>query len=80
MDVPVWNVTVLTKNRDRLLQGGVAREFLAAILVEPQFKPLLSNEHFSVDGTLIEDLGIDEELPSKRRQRRASGAGPQRRT
>ena len=54
MDVPVWDVTVFPKNRDRLLQGDVARGFLAAVLVEPQVKPLLSSEHFSVDGTLIE--------------------------
>ena len=54
MDAPVWDVTVFTKNRDRLLQGDVARAFLAAILVDPQVKPLLSSEHFSVDGTLIE--------------------------
>jgi transposase len=54
MDVAVWDVTVFTKNRDRLLQGDVARGFLLAILVDPQVKPLLSSEHFSVDGTLIE--------------------------
>jgi IS5 family transposase len=54
MDAPVWDVTVFTKNRDRLLQGDIARRFLAAILVDPQIKPLLSTEHFSVDGTLIE--------------------------
>ena len=54
MDAPVWDVTVFTKNRDRLLEGDVARGFLAAILVDPQVKPLLSSEHFSVDGTLIE--------------------------
>lgn len=54
MDVAVWDVTVFTKNRDRLLQGDVARGFLVAILVDPQVKPLLSSEHFSVDGTLIE--------------------------
>ena len=54
MDAPVWDVTVFTKNRDRLLQGDVARGFLAAILVDPQVRPLLSSEHFSVDGTLIE--------------------------
>src|SRR5215469_2423627 len=54
MDAPVWDVTVFTKNRDRLLQGDVARAFLAAILVDPQVKPLLSSEHYSVDGTLIE--------------------------
>jgi len=54
IDVTVWDVTVFTKNRDRLLQGDIARAFLAAILVDPQVKPLLSSEHFSVDGTLIE--------------------------
>jgi transposase len=54
MDAPVWDVTVFTKNRDRLLRGDVARRFLAAILVDPGVTPLLSSEHFSVDGTLIE--------------------------
>lgn len=54
MDVPVWDVTVFTKNRDRLLEGDIACEFLAAILADPQVTPLLSTEHFSVDGTLIE--------------------------
>ena len=54
MDAPVWDVTVFTKNRDRLLAGDIARGFLAAILADPQVTPLLSSEHFSVDGTLIE--------------------------
>jgi transposase len=54
MDAPVWDVTVFTKNRDRLLDGEVAREFLAALLADPRVKPLLSDEPFSVDGTLIE--------------------------
>ncbi len=54
MDAPVWDVTVFTKNRDRLLASDIARGFLAAILVDPKVKPLLSDEHFSVDGTLIE--------------------------
>src|SRR3954468_9968926 len=54
MDAPVWDVTVFTKNRDRLLDGDIARGFLAAILVDSRVKPLLSSEHFSVDGTLIE--------------------------
>ncbi|WP_307436977.1 IS5 family transposase [Labrys monachus] len=53
MDAPIWDVTVFTKNRDRLLEGDIAREFLLAILADPQVKPLLSSEHFSVDGTLI---------------------------
>ena len=54
MDAPVWDVTVFTKNRERLLEGDIARAFLRAILVAPEVKRLLSTEHFSVDGTLIE--------------------------
>ena len=54
MDAPVWDVTVFTKNRDRLLEGDIARGFLLAVLADPKVKPLLSDEHFSVDGTMIE--------------------------
>jgi transposase len=54
IEAPVWDVTVFTKNRDRLLEGDIAHGFLRAILADPQVKHLLSNEHFSVDGTLIE--------------------------
>ena len=54
MDAPVWDVTVFTKNRDRLLEGDIASAFLQALLADPQVKPLLSDDHFSVDGTLIE--------------------------
>jgi len=54
MDAPVWDVTVFTKNRDRLLDGDVARLFLNTVLTNPGVKKLLSSEHFSVDGTLIE--------------------------
>ena len=54
MDAPVWDVTVFTKNRDRLLAGDIACGFLAAVLADPRVRPLLSDEHFSVDGTLIE--------------------------
>ena len=54
MDALVWDVTVFTKNRERLLEGDIAREFLLAVLADPRVKPLLSSEHFSVDGTLIE--------------------------
>ena len=54
MDAPVWDVTVFTKNHDRLLEGDIARGFLQALLADPQVKPLLSDDHFSVDGTLIE--------------------------
>jgi len=54
MDAAVWDVTVFTKNRDRLLEGDIAREFLLAVLADPKVKPLLSGDHFSVDGTLIQ--------------------------
>ncbi len=54
MDAEVWHPTVFTHNRDRLMEAEVAHEFLAALLALPPVKKLLSNEHFSVDGTLIE--------------------------
>jgi transposase len=53
IDGEVWHSTVFTHNRDRLLETTVAREFLAALLALPEVRKLLSNEHFSVDGTLI---------------------------
>ena len=54
VDDPVWDATTFTKNRDRLLAGDVAVKFLAAVLAHPRVKALLSTEHFSVDGTLLE--------------------------
>jgi transposase len=54
VDDPVWDVTVFTKNRDRLLEGEIAAKFFAAVLTRPELEPLLSDEHFSVDGTLIQ--------------------------
>jgi transposase len=53
-DDPVWAPTVFTKNRDRLQNGEVFAEFMTKLLHHPQVKPPLSDEHFSVDGTLIE--------------------------
>ena len=53
IDDPVWVPTVFTKNRDRLLTTEMSRKFMAAILAHSEVKPLLSDEHFSVDGTLI---------------------------
>ena len=50
----MWVPTVFSKNRDRLLNTDIARQFLAAILAHKDVAPLLSEEHFSVDGTLIE--------------------------
>jgi transposase len=54
IDDPVWVSTVFSKNRDRLLTTAIARQFLAAILADKAVAPLLSEEHFSVDGTLVE--------------------------
>ncbi len=54
IDEPVWVPTVFSKNRDRLLNTGIARKFLAAILAHEKVAPLLSDDHFSVDGTLVE--------------------------
>ena len=54
VDDPVWDATTFSKNRDRLLAGEVATKFLAAVVAHPKVKRLLSGEHFSVDGTLIE--------------------------
>ena len=54
IDEAVWVPTVFTKNRDRLLNAQIARKFLSAILAHEEVAPLLSDEHFSVDGTLVE--------------------------
>ena len=54
VDDPAWDHSVFSKNRDRLLEGDIAVKFLAAVLAQPRVKKLLSTDHFSVDGTLIE--------------------------
>src|SRR5579863_787689 len=54
LDEPVWDATVFTKNRNRLLEGDVAREFLGEVVQQAQANGLTSDEHFTVDGTLIE--------------------------
>ncbi len=54
VDDTAWNHSVFSKNRDRLLEGDIAAKFLAAVLAQPKVKKLLSSDHFSVDGTLIE--------------------------
>ena len=54
VDAAVWDHSVFSKNRDRLLEGDIATRFLAAVLDQPRVKELLSTEHFTVDGTLIE--------------------------
>lgn len=55
VDDAAWDHWVFSKNRDRLLEGDIAAKFLAAVLVQSKAtKKLLSSDHFSVDGTLIE--------------------------
>ena len=54
LDDAVWDATVFCKNRDRLLKAEISGKFLAGIVAHPKVRPLLSREHFSVDGTLIE--------------------------
>lgn len=54
VDVAAWDHSVFSKNRDRLLEGDIAAKFLAAVLAQAKVKELLSSDHFSVDGTLIE--------------------------
>jgi transposase len=65
VDDAVWDHSAFSKNRDRLLEGEIAVKFLSAVLAQPRVKRLLSSEHFSVDGTLIEAWG----------RSRASGGG-----
>jgi transposase len=54
MDDPMWDVTVFTKNRERLLKGNIAQAFFQTVLEQAREQSLLSEEHFTVDGTLIE--------------------------
>jgi len=54
LDDPVWDATVFTKNRDRLLEAEVAKEFLARVVAQAGEKGWTSDEHFTVDGTLLE--------------------------
>ncbi|HET6804443.1 MAG TPA: IS5 family transposase [Frateuria sp.] len=70
MDDPVWDATTFTKNRDRLLDGDIATKFLVAVLAQPQVKALLSDEHFSVDGTLLEAWASTKSFRPK------DGSGP----
>lgn len=54
IDDPVWHHSTYSKNRERLLEGDVARKFFKTLLEHDKVKPLVSEEHFSVDGTLVE--------------------------
>jgi transposase len=70
IDDRVWDATTFTKNRDRLLAGEIAGKFLATVLAQKPVKALLSTEHFSVDGTLLEAWASTKSFRPK------DGSGP----
>jgi len=74
MDDEVWDVTVFTKNRERLISGEVSQKLLAAVLAEAQARQLLSAEHFTVDGTLIQAWAASRSF-QERSDPPASGQG-----
>src|SRR5258708_19733508 len=86
-DDRVWDATSFTKNRERLQQGDVFEKFMTKLLGHPKVKPLLSDDHFSVDGTLIEawashksfkpkDGGQDDDGSDFHGQRRKNATHP----
>ena len=68
MDEPVWVPTVFSKNRDRLLEGDIAERFFEEVLKQAREADLLSEEHFSVDGTLIEAWASQKSFQRKDRE------------
>jgi transposase len=74
-DDPVWDATVFCKNRDRLLDGDIAVKFFTSVLNLPQVRKLLSSEHFSVDGTLIEAWASMKSFVPKDGSKPPSGKG-----
>jgi len=74
-DDPVWDATVFCKNRDRLLDGDIAHKFMTTVLNLPQVRTLLSSEHFSVDGTLIEAWASMKSFVPKDGRHPPSGKG-----
>lgn len=76
IDDPAWDHSVFSKNRDRLLEGDIAAKFLGVILSQPKVKRLLSTDHFSVDGTLIEAWASMKSFKSKDGPRGDHGEPP----
>jgi transposase len=70
MDDPIWDATVFTKNRERLLAGDIARKFFDQVRAEAAKRARLSAEHFTVDGTLIEAWAGLKSFPRKATPRR----------
>ena len=76
IDDPVWVPTVFTKNRDRLLTTEMSRKVMAAILAHREVAPLLSDEHFSVDGTLIKAWASTKSFQPKAEANAPDDEGP----
>ena len=68
LDHPVWDATTFTKNRDRLLEASVAKEFLAQVVEQARAAGLISDEHFTVDGTLLEAWASLKSFQAKDKQ------------
>ena len=66
MDDAVWDVTVFTKNRERLIAGEVSQQLLVAVVEEARDHDLLSEEHFTVDGTLIQAWAAAQSFKDKK--------------
>src|ERR1700726_2022374 len=75
MDDAAWDATVFCKNRDRLLNGDIACKFMTGVLNLPEVHKLLSSEHFSVDGTLIEAWASMKSFVPKDGSKPPSGKG-----
>jgi transposase len=75
MDAAVWDATVFSKNRERLLAGDIAQRFLAEVVSQAQQRGLTSDEHFSVDGTLIEAWASQKSFRPKDGSGGGSGSG-----
>ena len=75
MDDTVWDATTFTKNRDRLLEGEIAQAFFEEVLAQARAKHLLSNEHFTVDGTLIKAWAGQKSFRKKGKRRKGSDDG-----
>lgn len=78
VDDAAWDHSVFSKNRDRLLAGDIAAKFLGAVLAQSRVKKLLSTDHFSVDGTLIEAWASMKSVKPKDGPRDTPGEPPAR--
>lgn len=75
MDDAVWSPTTFTKNRDRLLDGNIAAAFFDAVLIHADSARLLSDEHFTVDGTLLESLASQKSFRPRDQEPPSPGGG-----